>query len=180
MKKQLYILLLAAICFSSSGQSLCKQQLRSLYLQSLHHRAILDSFIALLQRPGLSPAEECYYGICQGMKAQYAESMWSKLRLVQKSKALLNDAIERDPRDPELRFMRFTLEHYIPSYLGMSGDIKDDLAAIFSHTDFLEDNADIKKMALDFILYTKRCTADQVRMVQSSLIELGRKSIAQK
>jgi hypothetical protein len=99
---------------------------------------------------------------------------------VREAKALLNESIERSPKDPELHFMRFTLEHFLPSFLGMSGDINQDLQTIFADLHFVDDNPELKKMAMQFLLYTKRCNSDQKLLVETALIDLNKKAIAQK
>ena len=169
--KTLFLLLLSAITiYTSSAQSMSRNQLRAYYLRSLNSRSSLDTFNALLKAiQSRTPLEESYYGICQGMQAQYAEGMWSKLRLVNSSRGCLNKAVEQDSRDPELRFMRFTLEHYLPSFLGMSSHLNSDLTYILDHSEFVDDNADLKVKVLEFIVKTKRCSIAQVQVIKNKL-----------
>jgi hypothetical protein len=155
------------------AQTFSQSELRSLYLQATQKADAVEEVIHRLSSlPRYTPSEQGYLGICHGLKAQHVESMWSKLRQVQKSKSLLNAAIRRDPRDPELRFLRFSIEHFIPSFLLMSGDIDEDLEVIFRNPAFIDDNPKLKKRVVEFILWTKRTNPSQTNQLQSTLVEL--------
>lgn len=181
MLKRYAVCLFLCLSLIDSGQgfaqTLSRQQLRMRYLAAIERRTALDSFMRTLEViDRKSPTEESYYGICHGICCQYEESNWSKLRLVMKSRSYLNEAVERDPRDPELRFMRLTLEHFLPSFLGLNKHIPDDLAVIFAHPHFVDDNPPIKKKILEFLLWTQRCTAEQNKQLQAELDQLNKKS----
>ncbi len=158
-----------------SAQQMGRQQLRDGFLGSMQSKGALDSFISRLEKiADKSPAQECYYGICFGLRTHYVEGMWSKIKLVSKAKDLLDHSIERDPSDPELRFIRLTLEHYIPAFLGMSKNIQKDLAVIFAQPVFVADCPTLKKKALEFLLATKRCSFEQNKMLQLQLAEVNK------
>ena len=158
------------------SQQLSWQQLREGFLQSLERKGALDSFIAKLEKIGeKSPAEECYYGICHALRTQYTSNTWNKIKLVSESRGFLNHAIERDRNDPELRFMRITLEYHLPFFLGLSKDIAADMLVISEHPGFASDSPLLKKMALDFLLSTHRCNSEENRILQQQLAELNKK-----
>lgn len=155
------------------AQTFSKPELRAFYMQATQKAEAVEQVIHRLSAlPRHSPTEQGYLGICHGLKAQHVESMWLKLRQVQKSKSLLNSAIRRDPLDPELRFLRFSIEHFIPSFLLMSGDINEDLEVIFRNPGFIDDNPKLKKLVVEFILWTNRANANQINQLQSALAEL--------
>lgn len=155
------------------AQTFSKSELRTFYMQASQKAEVVEQIIHRLSSlPRHSPSEQGYLGICHGLKAQHVESMWAKLRQVQKSKSLLNAAIRRDPRDPELRFLRFSIEHFIPAFLLMSGDITEDLEVIFRNPGFIDDNPKLKKLVVEFILWTKRANPDQTNQLQIVLTEL--------
>jgi hypothetical protein len=167
---------LAFLAFTQlSAQPMDRQQLRDCFLGSMQSKGALDSFIGKLDNiVAKSPAQECYYGICFGLRTHYADGMWSKIKLVGKAKDLIDHSIERDPRDPELRFIRVTLEHYLPSFLGMSKDIQKDLTVIFAQPVLVADSPPLKKKALEFLLATHRCSFEQDRILQLQLADLNK------
>jgi hypothetical protein len=173
------LLLLPFLMLNLEAQPVDRQHLREDFLQAAARKSALDSFKCSLEKiKTKTPVEECYYGICFALNTQYAPGTWAKIKLVTQSRTLLNDAISRDQIDPELRFLRLTLEHFLPSFLGMSKDIPGDLAAILGQPHFVEDNPALRKKALEFLLSTNRCSAEQTRQVHQQLQELNKKEIA--
>ncbi len=159
------------------AQTYPRWQLRQYYINSVERKGALDSFVRKLEPLKIkSPAEECYLGICHGIYTQHTESNWQKLKLVMKSKNLMNSAIERDPKDPELRFMRFTLEHFLPNFLGLSKHIPEDLAIIFKNPDFINDAPNLKRKVIEFLIWSKRCTPEQNKLLQNELHQLAQRN----
>jgi hypothetical protein len=171
-----FLCCLAFLAFNQlSAQPMDRQQLRDCFLGSMQSKGALDSFTSKLEKiTAKSPAQECYCGICYGLRTHYTDGMWSKIKLVGKAKDLIDHSIERDPRDPELRFIRLTLEHYLPAFLGMSKDIQRDLAVIFAQPVLVADSPPLKKKALEFLLATHRCTFEQDKILQLQLAELNK------
>jgi hypothetical protein len=178
MRKQVYIFILVAIPVFSFAQTLDRQQLRSYFVEAAHRRSALDSFINVIGQKSMTPYEECYLGICDGLEIQYIGSMWGKYKMLDKSRGHINAAIQKDPKDPEMRFIRFMLEHNIPAFLGMSTHIQGDLAYIFEHIDFLDDSPDMKKMAMEFIISSNRCSTDQRQLAERTISDLNKRMYA--
>lgn len=171
-----FFLLLFLISTGIFSQSLNREDMRALFIQATEHKPALDSLLGKLEAiEKKSPTEECYQGICTGLCCQYDDGNWAKLKHVMKSKNLLNSAVDRSPKDPELRFMRFMLEHFLPSFLGLNKHISDDLAVIFSNPTFIDGNPDLKKKAIEFLLWTKRCTPEQNKLLESQMNEVNKK-----
>ena len=109
------------------------------------------------------------------MLTHYTTGMWGKYRLVVKAKDRLNSAILRDARDPELRFMRFMLEHHLPAFLCMSTHLNADLDIIMNSGNFMDENLDLKKMAIEFLIKTKRCNQSQMLALERTLADINSK-----
>ncbi len=167
---------LIALQVQAHGQQLSRQQLRDLFLPATERKGALDSLLNRLEDiDEKTPVEESYLGICNGLCCQHVEGNWAKLKYVIKAKNHLNSAVERDAKDPELRFLRLMLEHFLPSFLGFNKHISDDLQVIFAHPGFISDNPMLKKKVLDFLLWSKRCTPEQNKLVQNELNEINKK-----
>jgi hypothetical protein len=161
------------LCNATLGQVISRQQLRSSLLRAIEHKTTLDSLAVQLDLiENKTPAQECYLGMCNALYCQYDDGNWAKLKHVMKSKNHLNNAIERDPADPELRFMRLMLEHFLPAFLGMNKHIPDDLKVIFANLDFVDADPALKKRVIDFLLWCKRCSPQQEQILQSQLADL--------
>jgi hypothetical protein len=180
MKKQLYLILILFPLFAFA-QSVEKGQLRNSFLQSIQRRSALDSLVTRMNAIATkTPFEECYLGICNALQIKYISSMWGKYKMLDKSRDHINQAIQRSPQDVELHFIRFMLEHNIPAVLGMSTHISEDLANVFNHPDFLNEAPDLKKMALEFILASDRCTSDQKKIAEKTLSDIKKTMYAQR
>ncbi len=159
------------------AQTVSRQQLRESFLGATERKTALDSLTKKLESlPKKSPAEESYLGICTGLYCQYDEGNWAKLKHVMKSKNHLNSAVERDAKDPELRFLRLMLEHFLPAFLGLNKHISEDLDVIFSNPTFIDENVQLKRKVIEFLLWTKRCTPHQNKLLETKLEEMNRKS----
>lgn len=181
MKKLLLSTILLTLTTISFSQALSRSQLREGFLRSVKSREALDSFtLALDLRTGRTAQEECYLGMCDALQISYISGMWSKLRMLDRSRTHIGKAIAKAPQDAELRFLRFMLEHNIPSFLGMSGHIREDVAFVLDHGSFLDEDADMKKMAIEYLISSKRCSSSQTAMLQKSLDDLRRKQYAQR
>ena len=160
----------------SSGQAYPKDVIRGRYMQALKRHGALDTLykqLSAVRSP--TPFEESYLGICTGMEAQFADGMWSKYKLAAKSKSHLNRAVDRDTKDTELRFLRFTFEYYLPGFLLMSSHMNTDLKMVFANIGFLGEAPDVKKVVLEFILSTHRCTPDETKIIERVLAEVKKK-----
>ena len=156
-------------------QQFDRQQLRELFLQALEHRTALDSMTHRLECINKkTPVQECYYGMCYAIYCQYDDGNWAKMKHVLKSHNHLNSAVERDPQDPELRFLRLMLEHFLPGFLGMNKHIPDDLKIILANPRFLDNDPPLQKKVSEFLIWSKRCTPEQEKLIKAQLDELNK------
>ncbi len=172
-----YLLSCFFILFISetNAQQFTKPQLREMFLPATERKGALDTLLIKLESiKKKSPAEQSYLGICNGLCCQHVEGNWSKLMYVVKAKNLLNEAVERDSKDPELRFMRLMLEHFLPSFLGLNKHIADDLSVIFGNPKFIDESPTLKRKVIDFLLWSKRCNTEQTRLLEKELIDLNK------
>ena len=180
-KRYTLIWILLSVCMLAEAQSFDRQALRAHYQQIKERRSALDSFITALEKSKKrTPVEDCYLGISYGLSIQYINGMWGKYRVLVKSRDMLNGAVQRDPADPEIRFMRLALEDHIPAFLCMSVHMNEDITEILSHGNFIDDNPDLKSSAIQYIIDTKRGSPDQIRLLEAALIETKMRLTAQK
>ena len=62
----------------------------------------------------------------EAVMAKYTWSPYSKLQHLKTSAKLFDQAVKMDADDPEIRFLRYTVEYYVPRYLNMSANLEDD------------------------------------------------------
>lgn len=111
--------------------------LRRHYEQAAADKDAGEKFYKLLvdykDRDGLVLA---YKGASEAIRARDA-SMFNKLTYVQDAAKTFEQAVGIDPRNPEIRFLRFSVESNLPAFLGLSKHVDEDkemlLSAALSH-----------------------------------------------
>ena len=72
-----------------------------------------------------------YKGAAEAIRARDA-SMFNKLTYVQDASRTFEQAVSIDPRNPEIRFLRFTVESNLPGFLGLSKHVEEDKTLLLS------------------------------------------------
>lgn len=168
-----WVLMLISILLAADvagGENIERAELRKLFLHAQKDKASREFFINRLENIKRRVAiEESYLGICYAYRAQEQESKWDKLKIALKARKHLNAGVAGNPKDPECRFLRFVLEHYLPSFLGLNKNIENDLSVVFANIHFVNDNPALKKEVLSFILKSNRCSTIQKEILEKEL-----------
>lgn len=73
-----------------------------------------------------------YYGSALTLEGKHAFNPFTKFSKLREGLDTLSTVIMRNPKDLELRFLRFSVLHHIPSILGYSKERSQDLNVIYS------------------------------------------------
>ena len=98
-----------------------------------------------------------YKAAAEAIRARDA-SMFNKLTYVQQAARTFEQAVALDSENPEIRFLRFSVESNLPAFLGLSKHVDED------RTLLLKSALTYPKSALD---------ADAFRTVRSFLVDRG-------
>lgn len=123
--------------YSVSSSPYHPATLRRHYELAAADKAAGEKFYQLLadykDRDGLILA---YKGASEAIRARDA-SMFNKLTYVQDAAKTFEQAVSIDPQNPEIRFLRFSVESNLPAFLGLSKHVEEDkemlLSAALSH-----------------------------------------------
>ncbi|OGX81466.1 hypothetical protein BEN47_05840 [Hymenobacter lapidarius] len=66
-----------------------------------------------------------YKGAAEAIRARDA-SMFNKMTYVQDAARTFEQAVSLDPQNPEIRFLRFSVESNLPAFLGLSKHVDED------------------------------------------------------
>ena len=72
-----------------------------------------------------------YKGAAEAIRARDA-SMFNKLTYVQDAARTFEQAVSLDPQNPEIRFLRFSVESNLPAFLGLSKHVDEDKELLLS------------------------------------------------
>lgn len=74
-----------------------------------------------------------YFGATYGLLANHSSSYFTKYSKARDAVKTLDKAIEKDPDNIELRFLRLNLQDKIPRILGLSGNMDEDKQFLIEH-----------------------------------------------
>jgi len=162
MKKGLKIIvvLFLPLFLNAKDDNLIK--IRQLYYKASANRADAETFFKVIHAtsiidPSLTSA---YKGMSYMIKANFDFNPYYKLSYFVKGKDLLDGAIDGDPKNIELRFLRFCVQTNAPGFLGYGGKITEDKIVIKKYFASLDDT-DLKKRIQEYMLNSKSCSKEE-------------------
>lgn len=102
-----------------------------------------------------------YLGATKALKAKFVWNPLSKLYHIQQASKNLEQALKSDSTNLEVRFLRFSIEYNIPSFLGYSNHIQDDLDFIAKNLVNSVIDIEMQIKIAQFLLKTGRCNLKQ-------------------
>ncbi len=96
-----------------------------------------DAAVAMLTRlqaiPYPDPVEKAYLGTVQMLMAEHTFFPWNKLKHFSEGSKMLDEAIEEERDNAEMRLLRFACQTNIPDFLGYNKAIEADKAVLLNH-----------------------------------------------
>ncbi|MBB5645282.1 hypothetical protein [Pedobacter cryoconitis] len=134
-------------------------ELRALYYQSATDKAAASKLQELLSKVDDKSSELliCYKGVAEMMQAKYTMSPISKYRKFKKGKEFIENAVTLDPGNLEIRFLRFTIQTNLPSFLGYNDQITADKNILIKNLDQLRDQP-LKQLVINYLFASKHLT----------------------
>lgn len=147
------LLLYSTISFAEQIPEL--HSVRMLYQKASIEEKACKDLIEILSsfNNNINPLLEGYNGCATMMMAKYTFSPFSKLSYFKKGKKMLENAIQADGENIELRFLRFAAQTEIPSFLGYHHNIKSDKMFLLQSLPGVHDS-ELKEMITG---YFKKC-----------------------
>jgi len=161
-----------------SSVAVCKAQLsakeigvlKNDLIKAVESSKITDSIYSKLNAlPNKSALITGYLGTVEALKAKHSWNPYSKIKYVKVSLNTMQKAINLDPENLEIRFMRYSIEHYTPGFLGLSKHLTVDRKEIIKHyqnRNFGIANEELVKNVAKFMIESKRCTADEIKTLK--------------
>lgn len=127
------------------------------------------NFIKNIENP--TSTVKAYQAVSEALLAQVVWNPFSKLKQVVKYDKLMAAAVEEDPENIEIRFLRLAIEYNLPSFLGMSTHLQEDadeIANDLSGVSQMQVNPVFGKYIFHFLKETNLCSAEQLSMMKLS------------
>jgi len=115
-----------------------------------------------------------YLGSVQAIKGKHAWNPVNKLSYLKQGFATIDKGIAKDPNQLEVRFLRFSLQYYVPAFLGYSKNLiadKNKIVALIKNTTAsdLKMSKDVFKNIINFMINSKKCNAQEIAILKKAL-----------
>lgn len=113
-----------------------------------------------------------YQGASEALMAKHVWNPFKKMEWLNQSAETMRMAVSQHPNHPEIRFLRFSYEHYLPSFLNKSPHLEEDKHIIINSLKNKSSLVDmeLKKKMASFLIETKRCLPDEILFLETFLL----------
>ena len=163
-------IVLTLLVFVAFSQSLSE-------IRSEFHLAVLNpddsrnfyDFVSEIENP--SPTVQAYQAVSEALLAQVVWNPFNKLKQVIKYSDQMKKVVEADPHNVEIRFLRLAIEYNLPSFLGMSTHMEEDvnkIVANLSNLTRMQVSPHFGKYIFSFLEQTDLCSPNQLAQMKRS------------
>ena len=151
------------------GPKIMRKQL----LTALDNRELTDSlYKTFTEAPNKSPLNTCYLGVVEALKAKHAWNPYYKVKYLNDAEKTLQLAVNRESDNMEIRFMRFSIEHNVPGFLGFNKHLTDDREEMIKQLNkkhYATADHEVVIAIIKFLIDSKRCTPHETEILHKQL-----------
>lgn len=111
------------------------------------------------------PVLLAYYGVLNALKAKHVFSPFSKISYLRSALRKLNEAAVNGESNLEVRFLRFSVLHNMPSFLGYRETLREDTDAVYEllvvDRKYTDMEPDMARDVIEFVIDSKRLSQDR-------------------
>ncbi len=145
-------------------------------IKALESPHITDSLYNSLDKlTNKTPLTVAYMGTLDALKAKHAWNPYSKIRYLNLSDKLLKNAVTADPHNIEIRFMRFSIQHNVPHFLGYAKDLvadKEEMIRQLNQKNYGSADKVLTETIIKFLITSRRCTIKENNDLHKQLAAL--------
>ncbi|RYU90182.1 hypothetical protein EWM62_11630 [Mucilaginibacter terrigena] len=152
------------------------QVIRKLLVSAINSGKVTDSLynkLGSIKNP--SGLVSGYLGTLQALKAKHSWNPYFKIKHLNDAEKTFKNAVTRDPHNIEIRFMRFSVEHNVPGFLGYTKNLVVDRHEIIRQIDkkhYASADEPLVRTIVTFLLDSKRCTPAETSKLSQHLASL--------
>lgn len=118
------------------------------------------------QYPADEPVVKGYKAAFKMVQASHELFPFSKMMLFEEGRQLLEQQVKRDPASLELRFLRLSIQHNVPTLLGYTAHIREDKQRLLDEFPHCTD-PNLRKVIVTFVHRDKKLTpAEKAALLQ--------------
>ncbi len=164
--KKIFFLLLVFISAESFANVPPQNEVRILFQYSAIKEDSCKKLITILNsyNEENNPLLAGYKACATMMMAKYVFNPFSKLSSFYKGRNLLEKSIEADKENIELRFLRFSIQNSVPSFLGYKSSIDNDKLFLMNRLSTVKDTS-LKQWIVSFLKQSDYVTASEKQKI---------------
>ncbi|RZL39065.1 MAG: hypothetical protein EOO96_01545 [Pedobacter sp.] len=167
----LFLLIFATVQISNAQLSPKEVSvLKTDLIKAVENAKLTDSLLGKLNKlPNKTALITGYCGTLEALKAKHSWNPYNKIKYVKVSLKTMQKAIDMDKENLEIRFMRFSIEHFTPGFLGFSEHLNVDRKEIIKHyqnRNFGVADEELVKNVAKFMIESKRCTESEIKILK--------------
>lgn len=112
------------------------------------------------------PASKAYYAAMLFMKAKYVKFPMSKYNYFKKGKTALDQLIQENKSNIEMRYLRFVFQNELPNFLNYHNNIEEDFSTIVKGMEKSNLEKEFKHKILENMLLVKSITKNQTTQIK--------------
>ncbi|MGF1534523.1 MAG: hypothetical protein ACFCUI_12530 [Bernardetiaceae bacterium] len=143
---------------STEEQKTYLDTLRYDYVAAVHDKDLAELHYQKLEQ--MAEQNALMLAFWAGFEALVAKHKWNpydKLKLLNAAMQKFDRAVAADPNQAEIRFLRFSVEHYLPDFLKKQNHLEEDRRIIFQFFDSSLPDATTQAAIARFMLESGRC-----------------------
>jgi hypothetical protein len=109
---------------------------------------------------------KAYYAAMLFMKSKYVKFPLTKYNYFKKGKAALDQLIQENKSNVEMRYLRFAFQNELPAFLNYNSNIQEDFLVITKGIEKSDLNTQFKQKMLKYMLLVKNITKDQTTQIK--------------
>lgn len=167
--------LLANLAWADNGQPDLKVLRKQLVLAIEDGHTTDSLYTALDKLPKKTPLTTAYMGALDALKAKHSWNPYSKLKYLNTSEKLMQQAVAHDPHNIEILFMRFSIQHNVPGFLGYNKNLvsdREEMIAQLNRKNYGTADQELTVTIIKFLIDSKRCTLAEDEKLHKQLAAL--------
>lgn len=150
--------------------------IRKQLMRALESREVTDSlYKSLTAVKNKTPLITGYIGAVQALKAVHVFNPFTKLKYLNQAEKTFAQAIAAEPHNIEIRFMRFSVEHNVPGFLGYGKHLEADRQEIISQLkkkNYKTADSELITTVVRFLVDSERCTPAETEYLNRHLMAM--------
>ena len=165
---RLILLFISSFLFHTISADHDISELRRLYYKAAVNKKSWKQFSSLLSPIDTksAPLFICYKGVGEMMEAKYSIAPWSKLSSFKSGKRLIEEAVRKDGKNPEIRFLRYSIQTNLPSFLDYKDDIESDRKFLVNNLNKIQDKS-LKSNIVQYLLDQKAFSDEELKRLNN-------------